>query len=85
MNCPHITAFTFEQVRRQAKAKYVVGLTEAPARKDGHQPILFMQCGPIRHTVSAKEASVRHPFDHVVIPRLTPFRMPDEPVETSIG
>ena len=63
---------------RQVKAKYVVGLTATPARKDGHQPILYMQCGPIRYTLSAKDAAASHPFDHVVIPRTTEFRIADE-------
>jgi superfamily II DNA or RNA helicase len=46
--CHHIPAFTFEQVVKQAKAKYVLGLTATPIRKDGHHPIIIMQCGPIR-------------------------------------
>jgi len=36
--CHHLSAFTFEQVMRQVKAKYVVGLTATPERKDGHHP-----------------------------------------------
>jgi hypothetical protein len=46
--CHHIPAFTFEQVLKQVKARYVVGLTATPIRKDGHHPIIMMQCGPIR-------------------------------------
>jgi superfamily II DNA or RNA helicase len=30
----------------------VFGLTATPIRRDGQQPIIFMQCGPIRHTAS---------------------------------
>src|SRR5205085_707656 len=60
---------------KQVKAKYVTGLTATPTRKDGHHPIIFMQCGPIRFTVSAREASARAPFRHVVRPRHTKFRM----------
>src|SRR5271165_1310587 len=45
--CHHISAFTFEQVMKQVKAKYVVGLTATPTRKDGHHPIIYMQCGPV--------------------------------------
>src|SRR6516165_3154825 len=40
--CHHISAFTFEQVMRQVKARYVVGLTATPTRKDGHHPIIYM-------------------------------------------
>jgi len=30
----------------------VLGLTATPIRRDGLQPIIFMQCGPIRHKAS---------------------------------
>jgi len=53
--CHHIPAFSFEQVLKQVKAKYVVGLTATPIRKDGHHPIIVMQCGPIRFRESAKK------------------------------
>ena len=35
-----------------------------------------MQCGPIRHRVNAKEQALARPFDHIVIPRQTNFRLP---------
>ncbi|MHB8841416.1 MAG: TOTE conflict system archaeo-eukaryotic primase domain-containing protein [Candidatus Aquicultor sp.] len=76
--CHHISAFSFEQVLKQAKAKYVVGLTATPVRKDGHQPIIFMQCGPIRFQVKAKEQALKRPFEHYVIPRFTGFRVPKD-------
>ena len=44
--CHHLSAFTFERVMRQVKARFVVGLT-TPTRKDGHHPIIYMQCGPL--------------------------------------
>jgi len=53
--CHHISAFSFEAILKQAKAKYVVGLTATPIRRDGHHPIIFMQCGPIRHSASRPE------------------------------
>ena len=73
--CHHISAFTFEQVMRQIKAKYVVGLTATPTRKDGHHPIIFMQCGPVRFSLSARGMTESTPFEHFVIPRQTDFRM----------
>ena len=73
--CHHISAFSFEQVLRQIRAKYVVGLTATPTRKDGHHPIIFMQCGPTRFSMSAREATARSPFQHLVLPRQTNFRM----------
>ena len=60
--CHHISAFTFEQVMKQVKAKYVVGLTATPTRKDGHHPIIYMQCGPIRFSMSARTMTEATPF-----------------------
>ncbi|MBI9087368.1 MAG: DEAD/DEAH box helicase [Desulfobacterales bacterium] len=50
--CHHLSAFSFEAILKQAKARYVVGLTATPVRRDGHQPIIFLQCGPIRHSAA---------------------------------
>jgi len=47
--CHHIAAASFEAILRQVKARYVLGLSATLVRRDGLQPILFMQCGPIRH------------------------------------
>lgn len=47
--CHHIAAASFEAILRQVKARYVLGLSATLLRRDGLQPILFMQCGPIRH------------------------------------
>lgn len=74
--CHHISAFTFEQVMKQVKARYVVGLTATPTRKDGHHPIIYMQCGPIRFNMSARTMAEMAPFEHKLIPRHTDFRMP---------
>jgi superfamily II DNA or RNA helicase len=82
--CHHLTAFSFEQVMRQVKAKFIVGLTATPTRKDGHHPIIFMQCGPIRFNLSARDAAERSPFRHLVLPRLTGFRMQPEGTDRTI-
>lgn len=55
--CHHLSAFSFEAILKQAKAKYVIGLTATPIRRDGHQPIIFMQCGPIRHSATKPESA----------------------------
>jgi superfamily II DNA or RNA helicase len=82
--CHHLTAFSFEQVMRQVKAKFIVGLTATPTRKDGHHPIIFMQCGPIRFNLSARAAAERSPFRHLVLPRPTGFRMQPEITDLTI-
>jgi superfamily II DNA or RNA helicase len=76
--CHHVSAFTFERVLRKVKAKYVVGLTATPVRKDGHHPIILMQCGPIRFNVSTKKQAASSGIQHEVIPRLTEFTVPPE-------
>jgi len=65
--CHHVGAASFDAILKRAKAKFVLGLTATPIRRDGQQPIIFMQCGPIRHTAS-KPANAPH--DLKVISRL---------------
>ena len=79
--CHHLSAHSFEQVARQAKARFVVGLSATVARKDGHHPIIFMQCGPVRHQVSARAQAASRPFEHFVLVQPTgfkPTRNPDQ-------
>ncbi len=71
--CHHLSAHSFEQVARRAKARFVLGLSATVTRKDGHHPIIFMQCGPVRYRVSAKAQAAVQPFRHSVIVRPTAF------------
>jgi hypothetical protein len=84
--CHHLSAPGFEQVVRQAKARFVLGLSATVARKDGHHPIIFMQCGPVRHQVNARAQAASRPFEHFVLVQPTPFQPnrnpePDKGVE----
>ena len=72
--CHHLSAFSFETVLRRAKARFVLGLTATPVRKDGHHPIIFMQCGPVRFRVDARKQAAARPFEHIVVPCPTCFR-----------
>lgn len=63
--CHHVGAASFDAILKQAKAKYVLGLTATPIRRDGQQPIIFMQCGPTRHTAAKPTGA---PHDLVVTP-----------------
>ena len=74
--CHHLSAVSFEEVVRRAKAKYVLGLSATVTRRDGHHPIIFMQCGPVRFRSSAKAQARLRPFRHRVILRPTAFKMP---------
>lgn len=70
--CHHIGAASFDAILKRVKAKYVLGLTATPIRRDGQQPIIFMQCGPTRHT-AAKAASAPH--DLLVVPHTLTARI----------
>ena len=72
--CHHVPAVTFEQILKQATAKYIYGLTATPSRPDGHHPIIFFYCGPIRFSADLKEQAEKRPFDHFLIPRFTSFK-----------
>jgi superfamily II DNA or RNA helicase len=71
--CHHVSAFSFEAVLRQARARFVLGLTATPIRKDGHHPIITMQCGPVRFKTDLKRQAAARPFEHIVRPRETGF------------
>ena len=72
--CHHVSSVSFEQVLLQVTATYVYGLTATPIRKDGHQPIIFMQCGKIRFISDAKSQMENQGFKRLLIPRFTTFR-----------
>ena len=74
--CHHLSAVGFEAIARAAKAQYVLGLSATVTRKDGHHPIIFMQCGPVRYRVDARKQAASRPFEHKVIFRRTEFQLP---------
>ena len=78
--CHHVGAASFDAILKRTKAKYVLGLTATPIRRDGLQPIIFMQCGPIRHT-AAKPATAPHDLE--VVPR-TLFSRIELPTDAGI-
>ena len=82
--CHHLPAFSFEKVLKEVKAQYVVGLTATPIRKDGHHPIITMQCGPTRWQMSAPKQAEERPFQHFVIPRTTKFTLKSKELEIGI-
>ena len=72
--CHHVSSVSFEQVLKQVTARYVYGLTATPIRKDGHQPIIFMQCGRIRYTADAAMQISSQSFERILVPRFTTYR-----------
>ena len=80
--CHHVSSITFENVLKNIKAHTVYGLTATPIRKDGQQPIIFMQCGPIRFSADAKSQIAMQSFDRYLIPRFTSYRSITEDRQT---
>jgi len=80
--CHHVPAFSFESCVRRAPARHVLGLTATPYRRDGLQGIITMQCGPIRHMISTRDAEPDAPRPHLRV-RTTDFGI-EEADDTSI-
>lgn len=78
--CHHVGAISFDAILKLTKAKYVLGLTATPIRRDGQQPIIFMQCGPIRYTASRPAGN---PHDLEVLSRSC-FTRIDLPADAGI-
>jgi superfamily II DNA or RNA helicase len=78
--CHHVGAVSFDAILKRARAKYVLGLTATPIRRDGQQPIIFMQCGPIRHTAAQPAGA---PDKLEVTPRFCDVRV-DLPADAGI-
>lgn len=72
--CHHAAARQFEEVLKRYRAKYILGLSATPNRRDGHQPIVYMQCGPVRYRVNNKKENQSQPLMHVLQVRETSFK-----------
>jgi superfamily II DNA or RNA helicase len=74
--CHHLPAVSFERILSEIRARYVVGLTATPQRRDGHQPIIHMQIGPVRFKTDPRSQMAQRPFDHRLVVRETKFNPP---------
>ena len=81
--CHHVSAPRFEMVLNEVRAKFVLGLTATPIRQDGHQKIIFMNAGPIRHKVKTshgdkfeQEVIVTHIHDQPPVELINPLVRP---------
>jgi superfamily II DNA or RNA helicase len=75
--CHHVGAASFDAILKRTKARYVLGLTATPIRRDGQQPIIFMQCGPIRYS-AAKPAGAPHDLEVLPRSRFTRIGLPTD-------
>jgi superfamily II DNA or RNA helicase len=73
--CHHVPAVSFERVMQEVRARYVTGLTATPQRRDGHQPILEFQLGPVRFAIDPRSTAAGHVFEHRLVVQETEFRL----------
>ena len=71
--CHHVSAVSFERVLSEVKARYLTGLTATEKRRDGHEPIIHMQLGPVRFTVPHRGSAAAAAFSHRLSVRETGF------------
>jgi superfamily II DNA or RNA helicase len=79
--CHHVPAASFELLLKACPARHIIGLTATPHRKDKLEKLLFLQCGPIRHTLEPVE---NMEADRVVFVRLSSIALPPSPVQPAI-
>ncbi|HLT20513.1 MAG TPA: DEAD/DEAH box helicase family protein [Thermomicrobiales bacterium] len=82
--CHHVPAVSFERVMNAAGARFVLGLTATPQRRDGHQPIIEMQLGPVRFAASRRHVDNEPLLHRSVIIRDTAFRHPQDNPQVTI-
>lgn len=75
--CHHVPAVSFERIMQEVRARYVTGLTATPQRRDGHQPILEFQLGPVRFAVDPRSTAAGKVFKHRLVVKETAFRLPE--------
>jgi superfamily II DNA or RNA helicase len=71
--CHHLSALSFERVMKEVRAKYILGLTATPVRRDGLQPLIHMQCGSARFQVAPNARTEMASFRYSLIVRETRF------------
>jgi len=86
--CHHVPAAVFETAVRAIPARYWVGLTATPYRRDGLDDLIGFQLGPVRHTFTHADpdtlegASADRPRPVLVV-HATQFQL-DNPVDLSV-
>jgi len=86
--CHHVPAAAFESAVRAIPARYWLGLTATPYRRDRLDDLIGFELGPVRHTLEHADAdtlegaSADRPRPVLVVHR-TKFRL-EEPVDLSL-
>jgi superfamily II DNA or RNA helicase len=79
--CHHVPAISFDGIIRKAAARFVLGLTATPYRRDGLGELITMRCGPVRHRFEGNTES--DPMERRIVVRETGFD-PDLGVDAPI-
>ena len=69
--CHHAASDTIVGILREAKAKYVYGVTATPMRGDGLEKITYKMIGPVRYCYRARDMAKEQGIRHFVYPRFT--------------
>ena len=78
--CHHVPAAGFEAALKACPARFILGLTATPRRKDGLQKLLHLQCGPVRHHFAAPMDAAA-PRRRLLVRTCTPdLPPPDAPI-----
>ena len=75
--CHHAAAPQLERVLRAVPARYVYGFSATPRRSDHLERIIYLLCGPVRFSISAREQACEQNFSRLLIPRFTRIRLND--------
>ncbi|EET7235024.1 TOTE conflict system archaeo-eukaryotic primase domain-containing protein [Escherichia coli] len=75
--CHHIGAVSFSAILKETNARYLLGLTATPIRRDGLHPVIFMYCGAIRHTAARPKESL-HNLEVLTRSRFTSGHLPSD-------
>lgn len=74
----HAGAPTIEKALRRIPARRWVGLTATAYRRDGLGPVIFMHCGPKRHTIPMIDKGDPDPLRRTLHIHHTSFVLPDD-------
>ena len=69
--CHHAASDTIVGILREAKAKYVYGVTATPMRGDGLEKITYKMIGPVWYCYRARDMAKEQGIRHFVYPRFT--------------
>lgn len=75
--CHHAAAPQLERVLRAVFARYIYGFSATPRRSDHLERIIYLLCGPVRFSISAREQASEQDFVRLLIPRFTRIRLSD--------